>query len=247
MQNKLPHVVAMLCLAASAGVIAQPGFSAKAAIDAAADASTDAAHMPKQQVSSAVADTLKAVAPVSSLSTATSKATPASGSSRTPRRAKSSANSEASEVASNDVGVLTRRQQEIETLKKEDEAAGVRLSIQEKRTRARQLSSTESNNLKGTFRVMSIEGPNSALTATIRYASGEEVEVRRGDVLSDGRMVSQVASSGITMGTGRAAHNVPLTVTSGKALPPAQSPSLPAERIMVPMGGVIPSPAGVTR
>jgi type IV pilus biogenesis protein PilP len=137
---------------------------------------------------------------------------------------------------------LTRKQQRIDDLKKTDEAEGVLLSISEKQRRRRALNTEDAPTARGTFKVTGIEGAQGDLVATVRFLSGQEIEVRSGDRLPDGRTVSSVLSTGVSIGSGRGAQHIPITLSSGRAAP-ANAATLPPERILVPMGGAIPAPS----
>ena len=145
-------------------------------------------------------------------------------------------------------GNLTRMQDEIDTLEKADQIAGRKLSIAGKRQQIRKITSVDDSQsrLRGDMKVVGIEGPVGSLTATIRFASGEEIEVRSGDHLPDGRKVRSITSTGVSLATRNTVTNFPMTVASGKAIP-ARPDALPAERVLVPFGGSLPPPQGVNR
>jgi type IV pilus biogenesis protein PilP len=140
---------------------------------------------------------------------------------------------------------LTQEQYRIDRLRKQDEGMGVSLSILEKQNRMRSLQDGGINAARGgPIRVLGIEGSSRALIATLRLASGEEIEVRGGDALPDGRRVSAVMATGISIGSGKSTIHVPVVLTSARSAP-ASTPQLPSERILVPMGGALPAPAAL--
>ena len=145
-------------------------------------------------------------------------------------------------------GNLTRMQDEIDTLEKADQMAGRKLSIAGKRQQIRKITSVDDSQsrLRGDMKVVGIEGPVGSLTATIRFASGEEIEVRSGDHLPDGRKVRSITSTGVTLATRNTVTNFPMTGASGKAIS-ARPDALPAERVLVPFGASLPPPQGINR
>ena len=141
---------------------------------------------------------------------------------------------------------LTRKQDEIDQLDKDDQIQSKRLSIASKLKQQRMLSGADDMRLRGEMKVMGIEGRTRDLVATIRYASGEEFEVRTGDTMPDGKKIKAISSTGITLTNGKSTVNLPITLASGRATAP-RSDGLPPERVMVPMGGAIPPPSGMGR
>lgn len=141
---------------------------------------------------------------------------------------------------------LTRKQDELDELEKDDQIQSKRLSIASKLKQQRILSGGDDMRLQGEMKVMGIEGRARDLVATLRYASGEEFEVRTGDTLPDGKKIKSISSTGITLQSGRSTVSLPITLASGRASAP-RSDGLPPERMMVPMGGAIPPPSGIGR
>lgn len=141
---------------------------------------------------------------------------------------------------------LTRKQDELDQLDKDDQIEARRLSIASKQKQYRALSGADEGRLRGSMKVMGIEGRARDLVATVRYATGEEFEVRTGDIMPDGKKVSAISSTGVTLSMGRFISNIPITLASGRATAP-RSDSLPVERMIVPMGGPIPAPAAISR
>jgi len=146
------------------------------------------------------------------------------------------------------VDELSREQFAIERLEQEDKRTGVQLSIAEKRRRLQQVSAQNAPiqlpaTQQGPIKVVGVEGVAGSLVATLRFSGGEEIEARAGDTLPDGRKVKQVVATGVTLvASGKAEQHIPVVVTTGRAIP-ASASSLPPERILVPMGGPIPSPS----
>lgn len=141
---------------------------------------------------------------------------------------------------------LTRKQDEIDQLEKDEQIQSKKLSIASKLKQQRQLSGADDTRMRGDMKVMGIEGRSRDLIATLRYASGEEFEIRAGDTLPDGKKVALISSTGITLTSGKSTVNLPITLASGRAMAP-RSDGLPQERVMVPMGGAIPPPSGIGR
>lgn len=177
----------------------------------------------------------------------TQPATPAVPKPRAVRRpaAQTNANRDESDgpVVTAKPSALTRQQESIDRLRKEDESEGLQLSIAEKVRRKKALRGEDDTPARVPFKVIGIEGRAIDMVATLRYANGEEIEVRAGDRLQDGRPVAAVKSTGVSLGTGARAQHYPVTLTSGRASPAATPQSLPQERILVPMNTPIPAPA----
>ena len=190
-------------------------------------------------VTPAVASTAKAIESIPVLPVTPPRAKPARRSMATKREPV-----ETDQVSVVSPSQLTQAQEKIEALKKTDELTGVQLSIQQK-NRAMSLLANPDNNsrsVRGSLHVSGIEGSGRNMIATVRYASGEEIEVRPGDVLPDGKRISAITSTGVSVTSGKTTQHVPIIMTSARASAAAPA-ALPQERVFVPMGGALPAPA----
>lgn len=138
---------------------------------------------------------------------------------------------------------LSREQFEIDRLEQSDRRMGVQLSIAEKQRRLSQIGQQGSPaqvpaTQQGPVKVVGVEGSGNALIATLRFAGGEEIEARAGDTLPDGRTVRRVTATGVTLVVGKQEQHVPVVMTAGRAAA-AATPSLPSERILIPMGAPV--------
>ena len=134
---------------------------------------------------------------------------------------------------------LSQIQEQINEADKLDELDGKRLSRAQKAVKLREMSANQQPTigLRGDIRVVGIEGALNSLAATLRFAAGDEIEVRNGDILSDGTKVVSITRSTVSMKRGSSTMTIP--VSFGKVSPSDRSSP---KSVFVPQGEVIPAP-----
>lgn len=134
---------------------------------------------------------------------------------------------------------LSQIQEQINEADKLDELDGKRLSRAQKAAKLREMSANQlpTIGLRGDIRVVGIEGTLNSLAATLRFAAGDEIEVRNGDILSDGTKVVSITRSTVSMKRGTSTMTIP--VSFGKVSPSDRSAP---KSVFVPQGEVIPPP-----